>query len=277
MKLGNSESKRILNENSRSFWGSWISGAMEIANSKIQSFSKQYWAGKTDGAHRHPTEESFQKYALELLEILPRRGTLLDIGCGSCQVTTYLAPEFERVYAVDFSETMLTAARQRVQSLGLTNVTVLSGSAQRFPVDVTSADVILTSAVIQYMSHGDLRLHLKECRRILRRGGVVLAALVPDAARKTTYYYGYFLGDRFHRLRLLRSWVHLTYLRANAHLHKDLLWDGIGNWFYQADFGTDAIQAGFQAEFRDAQTSEYRFHALLRPSPASFDVRRSSS
>jgi ubiquinone/menaquinone biosynthesis C-methylase UbiE len=249
---------------------------MEITDSKIQSFSKQYWAGKTDGAHRHPTEESFQKYASELLAILPRRGILLDIGCGSCQVTTYLAPAFDRVYAVDSSESMLAAAHQRVQSLGLTNVTVLSGSAQRFPVELTGADVILTSAVIQYMTREDFRLHLRECRRILRREGVILAALIPDAGRKKTYYYGYFVGNRYRRLRLLRSWIHLTRQRANAYLRKDLLWDGVGNWFYQADIRRDAIQSGFQAEFRDARTSDYRFHALMMPSPVSVDLRRDS-
>jgi ubiquinone/menaquinone biosynthesis C-methylase UbiE len=250
---------------------------MEVANSKIQSFSKQYWTGKTDGGHRYPTEESFQKYASEILEILPRRGgTLLDIGCGSCQVTTYLAPAFDRVYAVDSSESMQAASRQRVQSLGLTNITVLSGSAHRFPVDVTDADVILTSAVIQYMNRHEFRLHLTECRRILGREGVILAALVPDAARKTTYYYGYFVGNRFRRLRLLRSWVYLTRLRANAYLHNDLLWDGVGNWFYPADIERDATQAGFQAEFRDARASDYRFHALLRPGPVPVDVRRNS-
>lgn len=249
---------------------------MEIADSKIQSFSKQYWAGKTDGAHRHPTEESFRKYASELLEILPRRGTLLDIGCGSCQVTTYLAPAFDRVYAVDSSESMLTAAHQRVQSLGLPNVTVLSGSAQRFPVELTEADVILTSAVVQYMTRGDFRLHLKECRRILSREGVILAALIPDAGRKKTYYYGYFVGNRFRRLRLLRSWVHLTRLRANAYVHRDLLWDGVGSWFYQADIRRDAIQEGFQAEFQDARTSEYRFHALMKASSVTANLTRNA-
>jgi ubiquinone/menaquinone biosynthesis C-methylase UbiE len=249
---------------------------MEIGDSKIQSFSKQYWAGKTDGAHRHPTEESFQKYASELLEILPRRGILLDVGCGSCQVTTYLAPAFDRVYAVDSSESMLAAAHQRVQSLGLTNVTVLSGSAQRFPVELTEADVILTSAVIQYMTREEFRLHLKECRRILRQEGAILAALIPDAGRKKTYYYGYFVGNHFRRLRLLRSWIHLTRLRANAYLHKDLLWDGVGNWFYRADIRRDAIQSGFQAELQDARTSDYRFHALMRPSLISVDLTRNS-
>ena len=61
--------------------------------------------------------------------MLPCRGTLLDVGCGSCQVTTYLAPEFEQVYALDFSESMLAAARQRVESSGVTNIKLLPGTA----------------------------------------------------------------------------------------------------------------------------------------------------
>jgi ubiquinone/menaquinone biosynthesis C-methylase UbiE len=246
---------------------------MAISGSKLQSFSHKHWIGKTDGGHRHPTEEWFQKYAAELLAMFPSRGTLLDVGCGACQLTTYLAPEFEQVYAVDFSESMLEAARQRVEGCGVTNIKLLYGTAQTFPTAVTRADVILTCAVIQYFSHADFSRHLNECRRILNRDGMICVALVPDAARKKTYYYGYFTRGRFRRLRLLRSWIDLTCRRAKGYLQNDLLWDGIGNWFYQADIEKAAIRAGFHAEFRNSVNSEYRFHALLRPKPM-LDVGR---
>lgn len=228
------------------------------------SFSHRYWSTKTDGAHRHPNEECFLQYARELLAMLPRRGILLDVGCGSCQVTTYLAPEFDQVYAIDFSESMLEAARKRVVSSGLKNIELLPGTASAFPATVTHADVILTSAVVQYFSFADLACHLEECRRILNREGIILAALIPDSARKKTYYYGYFSGNRYRRLKKLRTWIYLSRLRAKAYLKSDLLWDGIGNWFDQTDIERAATEAGLRAEFRDSQTSDYRFHAILR-------------
>ena len=41
------------------------------------------------------------------------------------------------------------------------------------------------------------------------------------------------MANRFRRLRLFRSCVHLTCLRVNAHLHKSLVGDGVVNWFNQ--------------------------------------------
>jgi ubiquinone/menaquinone biosynthesis C-methylase UbiE len=224
----------------------------------------KYWTGRTDGEHRYSNEEWFQKYASEFLAMFPCKGKLLDVGCGSCQITTYLAPEFEQVYGIDFSETMLAAARQRLDSLSMMNIKLLSGTAQHLPAAITSADVILTCAVIQYLSLADFSQHLQECRRILNRDGVICVGLVPDAARKKTYYYGYFTANRFRRLRVLRSWFDITRRRAKGYFLNDLRWDGIGNWFYQADIERAAIDAGFEVEFRNSWFSEYRFHALLR-------------
>jgi len=68
-------------------------------------------------------------------------------------------------------------------------------------------------------------------------------------------------------LKTLRTWIDISRLRVKAYLENDLLWDGIGNWFDQADIERAAMQAGLRAEFRDSQTSDYRFHAILRRHP----------
>jgi 2-polyprenyl-3-methyl-5-hydroxy-6-metoxy-1,4-benzoquinol methylase len=88
------------------------------ADPTLASLSHKYWRGKTDGMHRHSEEEWFQKYAAELLAMLPLRGTLLDVGCGSCQVTTYLAQVFEHVYAFDFSEQCSQPAKSELRASG---------------------------------------------------------------------------------------------------------------------------------------------------------------
>ena len=59
--------------------------------------------------------------------------SVLEIGCGTGAVTLPLAKavgETGRVVAVDISEPMLNAARQRVSESGVHNVTLLLGDAQ---------------------------------------------------------------------------------------------------------------------------------------------------
>jgi ubiquinone/menaquinone biosynthesis C-methylase UbiE len=210
--------------------------------------------------HRHSGEEWFEKYASELLAIFPCRGTLLDVGCGSCQVTSYLAPYFQKVYALDFSETMLTAARHRVESLGLTNLQLCSGTAQEFPTAIEQVDVILSYGVVQYLTLEEFARHLFQCRRVLADAGTVCVALIPNLAFRSFYYYNRLVP---HRTRI-RAWTQLMQRRARAYFAKDLLWDGVGNWFYQDDIRAGANQTGFDVEFRNSWFYEYRFHGILR-------------
>ena len=227
---------------------------MGIRGSKLQSFSQKYWIGKTDGGHRYSTEQWFQKYASELLAMLPFRGTLLDVGCGACQLTTYLAPEFEQVYAVDFSETMLAS---------LTNVKLLSGTAQKFPEVISSANVILSYQLLQYLTLTDFRQHLRECQRVLNGGGMVCAAMIPNSAQRDLYYQRQLIPNQQQFVGRMRRWIQLTRRRLIAHFQRNLLWDGIGNWFSQADIERIANESGFDVEFRNSWFYEYRFHALL--------------
>jgi cyclopropane-fatty-acyl-phospholipid synthase len=237
---------------------------MGISGSKLQSFSHTHWNGKTDGGHRYSTERWLQKYASELLAMLPSRGTLVDVGCGACQLTIYLAPEFERVYAVDFSEAMLATARQRIESHGLMNVQLLSGTAQKLPEVISGANVVLSYLLLQYLTLADLSQHLRECQRVLDKGGMVLAATIPNSALKDLYYRGRLIPGQGQFGRM-RRWIQLTRRRIIAYFQRDLLWDGIGNWFSQADIEKIADECGFDVEFRNSWFYEYRFHALLTP------------
>jgi cyclopropane-fatty-acyl-phospholipid synthase len=238
---------------------------MGVRLSKLQALSQKHWIGKTDAGHRYSTEEWLSKYASEFLAMIPSGGILLDVGCGACQLTTYFAEEFDKVYAVDFSETMLATARQRVDGCGLTNVSLLSGTAQKFPEAVHEADVILSCGVVQYLTLPDFREHLHECRRVLSKGGMVCVAMIPNLALKELYYskiLGHNEGDYVGRLR---TWIELRRRHVLAYLRGDLLWDAIGNWFSQRDVAIAASDAGFDVEFRNSWFYEYRFHALLTP------------
>src|SRR5438105_8525269 len=133
---------------------------MTFTQKEFGNSIRTYWATKMHGLHRIRSEESLKKYAEEMLAIIPRRGTLFDVGCGACEITSYLAPHFEKVYGIDFSDSMLRAARQRIDKLGIENIELLKGTVTNFPETGRKPDVILSYAVIQYLGAVEFIGHL---------------------------------------------------------------------------------------------------------------------
>lgn len=231
-------------------------------SSDLRSATFNYWIGKTSAEHRHVDEQWYGRYAHELLALMPHGGTLFDVGCGTCQMTTYMAGDYEHIVAFDFSESMLAVARERIAAQGLTNITVLTGEAARFPADAGQADVILANGVIQYLDGPALDQHLAECARSLRPGGVVCWGMVPNAYLRWPWFTGALSNPRppwpqrlRRRWQRCRSWLHAR----GAHL-----WDGMGYWFVQEDLRRRCEAAGFEVEFVNSWYYEYRFTALLR-------------
>lgn len=235
-----------------------------MSTGDLPARSRQLWSTKVDAAHRHRDEVSLARYAGELQALLPAGGVLFDVGCGSCQVTTYLAPVYDRVLAFDFSESMLAAGRARVAHLGLTNVDVTAGEATRFPPAADHADAILVYGVIQYLDETALEAHLSECLRVLAPGGTILWGLVPNAHLRWLWYTGALSNPRpAFGERLRRHW-RAARRAATAWRHANPLGDEIGRWFTQAELRRLAEAHGLEIEFRYSWFYEYRYHALLR-------------
>jgi len=229
----------------------------------LQDASQKFWLDKTNANHRYAGEEWFKKYADEILAYLPHGGTLLDIGCGSCQVTAYLAGAFDQIVAIDSSPAMIAAARERIAKLGIRNISVASGSAFELAGLVKNQpDVMLSYALVQYFTKRDLLRHLQECKKVLSNAGVICVGLVPDTAKRERYF-GYLI-PMSSRIRRLPPRIAYLYLRVMGLLRRDPLWDGIGNWFSKTEFDRLAKEANLQVEFCDAAYSDYRFHAILR-------------
>src|SRR5687767_2208819 len=72
-----------------------------------------------------------------------------DLGCGTGQTTAALAPFVARVVAVDESEAMLSAARERVGHHA--NVDVRGGRLEALPLDDEALDVAVLSLVLHFV------------------------------------------------------------------------------------------------------------------------------
>jgi SAM-dependent methyltransferase len=81
--------------------------------------------------------------------------SVLEIGCGTGALTLPLAEavgEHGRVVAVDISEPMLGAARQKVAERGLRNVTLHSGDAQVFALEPAAFDLATSRMGVMFFA-----------------------------------------------------------------------------------------------------------------------------
>lgn len=72
-----------------------------------------------------------KKLAEILLEYIPVRTSLCDLGCGTGLIDLELSPCFEQITCVDISETAIKAVEQRSRELGRNNISTRCEDAAR--------------------------------------------------------------------------------------------------------------------------------------------------
>ena len=105
-----------------------------------------------------------------LLALLDRRWVLGDLGCGTGRTSEALAPHVTRVWAIDGSDAMLQAARERLE--GSDNVSFRRGELENLPIE----DGILDAAVLFLALHHATEPSrvLAEARRAMKPGARLL-------------------------------------------------------------------------------------------------------
>ena len=96
--------------------------------------------------------------------------TVGDLGCGTGQMTSALAPFVGRVIAVDASAAMLQAARKRLQ--GFENVELRRGDLEALPVDDARLDAATLTLVLHHLP--EPQRALAEVARVLKPNGKLL-------------------------------------------------------------------------------------------------------
>ena len=108
-----------------------------------------------------------------LFGLLDPTATVGDLGAGTGHFAALVAPFVGRVIAVDASEEMLAAARDRLGGLdrldGASNVDLRCGDLESLPIDDGELDVAVLLLVLHYVV--DPPIILKEAWRALKPGG----------------------------------------------------------------------------------------------------------
>jgi len=95
--------------------------------------------------------------------ISPRK-QILDIGCGAGHLSDFLYKNGMTVISIDFSQHMIISTKNNYSHL---NPIIMS--AEKLGFKDKSFDVVISYDLIEHLY--DVKSHLKEVRRILKRGG----------------------------------------------------------------------------------------------------------
>lgn len=109
-------------------------------------------------------------YLVGLLGLLDYAWEVGDLGCGTGRVTETIAPFVRQVIAVDDSESMLEAARQRLN--GTPNVELRRGTLEDLPIEDARLDAATLVLVLHHVSEPGAVL--SSVARTLKPGGRLL-------------------------------------------------------------------------------------------------------
>jgi SAM-dependent methyltransferase len=111
--------------------------------------------------------------------------TVLDIGCGTGQLTLLAARRGARAVGVDISEPMLTRARADAAAKGIDNVRFDQADAEAHPFDEGGFDVVVSRGGVMFFS--EPAAAFANIARALRPGGR-MAFMVPQAGGPDSEY-----------------------------------------------------------------------------------------
>jgi len=102
---------------------------------------------------------------------------IFEFGCGTGRLALRLLeqhlPAAASYLGIDISQTMVTLARQRMESYKDRADVLLSDGRIQFPLPDNSADRVVSAYVFDLLSERDIRTALAEAERVLKPGGRV--------------------------------------------------------------------------------------------------------
>lgn len=160
---------------------------------------------------------------------------ILDVGCGPGTITADLAQLVPqgKVIGCDPVASVLEQARSHASSRGLTNVTFEAVDANQLPYPDETFDVVTCHQVLQHVS--DPVGILREMRRVVKRGGGIVAAR--EADYRTFAWYP--------EPAELSRWAELYQSVARANGGEPNAGRYVHVWAREAGFAGDEIEASW--------------------------------
>lgn len=105
---------------------------------------------------------------------LDGRGRLLDLGCGTGQITIPLAPHFEEVVGLDIDKGMLVEGAKRAEGVGVKNIKWVLGQAEDLSSELGIFKLVSFGASFHWMEQGKVLAKIYEI--LEPNGGLVIVS-----------------------------------------------------------------------------------------------------
>lgn len=132
---------------------------------------------------------AYKKTVKRSAAFLSREDEILEIGCGTGDVTIPLSRYVKKITALDTSELMMDKAKEKAEHEGKANIGFLNIDLMELEAEPESFDAITAYNVLLYIK--DQEKVLDRIYRLLKPGGLFISAtdclgrnLSPDAVRK---------------------------------------------------------------------------------------------
>lgn len=145
-----------------------------LFDDRSANWSSKYAAGE-------PLERRLARFAAPLASLVPPPAKVLDLGCGTGNLSRHLVAGGYHVVGVDVSSAMLDVARKSGGSATI-EWAQLDADPFALPCLSESCGAVVASSVLEYVD--DPAAVMRECARVLRPTGVLLCT-VPDPAHLT--------------------------------------------------------------------------------------------
>ena len=122
--------------------------------------------------------------------------TIIDLGSGAGNdafIVRRIAGDKGKIIGIDFSEAMITRARNNVEKLGFNNIEFRQGDIENMPVSANKADVIISNCVLNLVPNKENVF--KEIFRVLKPKGhfsisdIVLVGELPAKLKQAAEMY----------------------------------------------------------------------------------------
>lgn len=122
--------------------------------------------------------------------------TVIDLGSGAgndCFIARSETGETGKVIGIDFTEAMISKARENADKHGFNNVEFRLGDIEHMPVTANAADVIVSNCVLNLVP--DKNAVIKDIYRVLKPGGhfsisdIILTGSLPEKIRTAAEMY----------------------------------------------------------------------------------------